>query len=249
MAKLAGKKALITGGTTGIGLATAKLFIEEGARVAVSGQDQSRVDAAAGEIGADGLAIRADMRSLSDIDAMIAEVEDHFGGLDIVFANAGVAKLAPYAMVDEAMIDELMGVNVKGVFFTIQKAVPIMRDNGAIVVTTSINNRIGTAGGSFYAASKAAARSLVRTLAVELADRGIRVNAVSPGPVTTPIFGKIGLTEQQLEDVFDRMKARMPVGRLGRPEEIARTVLYLASDDSSFMVGEEVIVDGGLTQG
>lgn len=249
MAKLSGKTALITGGTTGIGLATAKLFIEEGARVAISGQDQSRVDAAAEEIGADGLAIRADMLSPSDIDAMIAQVKDRFGGLDIVFANAGVAKFAPYAAVDDAMIDELIGVNIKGVFFTIQKAVPIMRDSGAIVVTTSINNRIGTAGASFYAASKAAARSLVRTLAVELADRGIRVNAVSPGPVTTPIFGKVGLTEQQLEDVVDRMKARMPLGRIGRPEEIAKAVLYLAGDDSSFMTGEEVIVDGGLTQG
>lgn len=248
MAKLDGKTALITGGTTGIGLATAKLFQQEGARVAITGQNPERLDEAASQLGTDVLALRTDVRSLADIEAMANKVKESFEGLDVLFVNAGIAKLGPMTSVDEAQIDEVMNINFKGAFFTIQKTVPILREQGSIVLNTSVNNQMGMMGSSIYSASKAALRSLARTLAAELAERKIRVNAVSPGPVSTPIYGKLGVPQEQLNQFAGQLQQQIPMHRFGEPEEIAKAVLFLASDDSSFVLGEELVVDGGWTE-
>lgn len=248
MAKLNGKMALITGGTTGIGFATAKLFQQEGAQVAIVGQDQQRLDKAAKELGSDALAIRADMRSLADIDAMVTKVKDYFGGLDVLFVNAGVTNPASIIEVDEAFLDEQMDINFKGPFFTLQKAIPILHDKSSIVLTTSCLDQMGMPGMSIYSASKAALRSLARTLSAELVGRGIRVNAVSPGPIKTPIYQKLGFSQEQLDQFAIQLTEKIPMHRFGEPEEIAKAVLFLASEDSSFVLGEELVVDGGWAE-
>lgn len=245
MQKLAGKTALITGGTTGIGYATAERFIAEGARVAITGQDQGRLDAAAASLGHETLAIRADAASLPDIDQATRRAAEAFGRLDVLFVNAGVARFAPVAASDEALYDALFDVNVKGAFFTIQKALPILADGASVIVNTSINASMGMAGSVFYGATKAAMRNMVRTLARELAPRGIRVNAVAPGPIETPIFGKLGMPQADMEAIGKTMVGRIPLGRFGQASEIAGPVLFLASADSSFVTGEEIIADGG----
>lgn len=245
MGKLTGKTALVTGGTTGIGYATAELFIKEGARVAITGQDQSRLDAAAASLGGGTLAIRADVASLADIDRATRQVGEAFDKLDVLFVNAGVAKFAPAEASDEALYDAIFDVNVKGAFFTVQKALPLLRDGASVIVNTSINASMGMAGSTFYGASKAAMRNMVRTLARELAGRRIRVNAVAPGPIETPIFGKLGMPQADMDAIGQSLVGHIPLGRFGKPEEIAGPVLFLASDDASFVTGEEIVVDGG----
>jgi NAD(P)-dependent dehydrogenase (short-subunit alcohol dehydrogenase family) len=248
MSRLNGKFALITGGTTGIGFATAQLFIQEGAKVAITGQNQERLDQASQTLGTEVLAIRADTRSLDDLDAVMARIKEQWGRLDILFVNAGIIKLSPLLDIDEALIDEMMDVNFKGALFAVQKAVPLMPENSSIVFNTSINNQMGMANSSIYSASKAALRSLTQVLAVELLDRKIRVNAVSPGPIRTPIINKLGIPPEQMEEFSTQLQRMIPMKRFGEPEEIAKAVLFLASDDASFVLGEELVVDGGWTE-
>ncbi|MGK7940238.1 MAG: SDR family oxidoreductase [Crocosphaera sp.] len=238
----------MTGGTTGIGFATAKLLLEQGARVAISGQNQERLNEAVNQLGTEVLAIRADVSKVNEIETMFMKIKETFGGLNILFVNAGIAKLAPMDAVEESMIDEVFNINFKGAFFTIQKAASIMSEGSSIVVNTSVNNQMGMMGSSVYGASKAAVRSLVRTLGAELIGRGIRVNAVSPGPVQTPIYGKLGVPQEQLQEFATQLQQKIPMQRFGNPEEIAKSVLFLASEDSSFVLGEELVVDGGWTE-
>ena len=245
MSKLKGKKALITGGTSGIGFETAKLFLHEGAGVAVTGQNEDRVKKAGEELGGDSLAVTADVSSLADLDLMVAEVREQFGKVDILFVNAGVLQMGQLSEVDEAHFDFQVSVNFKGSFFTIQKVVPIMNDGGSIVINSSNANQIGIPGISVYSATKAALRSLSRTLSLELLDRKIRVNTVSPGPIETPIFGKTEIPADLAEEITKDIITHNPMKRFGSPEEIAKAVLFLASDDSSYMTGEEIVVDGG----
>jgi NAD(P)-dependent dehydrogenase (short-subunit alcohol dehydrogenase family) len=248
MGKLQGKVAVITGGNSGIGLATAKEFKEQGARLAISGRDQRTLDQAAREIGGEVLAVRADVSDLSQIDKLFAAVKDRFGKIDVLFVNAGIGKFVPLPDTTEELFDQIMDTNFKGAYFTIQKALPLLNDNASIVLNTSIAANIGMPNSSVYAASKAAMISLVRTLSAELVERGIRVNAVSPGPVTTPILGRTGLPAEAVDELAKNIAAQVPMKRFGRPEEIAKTVLFLASSDSSFLLGTEIIADGGMSQ-
>ena len=244
---LTGKTALITGGSSGIGLATARRLVADGARVAITGTDDSKLAAAVAEVGGV-FTIRADVRSLSDLRFMAKEVGARFGKLDILFANAGVAYSTPIATTGEEAFDQLMTVNVKGVFFTVQSVLPIMADGGTIILNASWLNQVGTAGRAALSASKAAVRSFARTLSAELVDRRIRVNAVSPGPTETPLHRGAEQTEEEFRAYAEKVGARVPAGRMGRPEEIAAAVAFLASDDASFMLGAEIVIDGGLAE-
>jgi NAD(P)-dependent dehydrogenase (short-subunit alcohol dehydrogenase family) len=246
--KLQGKTALITGGTTGIGFATAKLFIAEGARVAITGIDHGRLAEALVALGQNAYAIRSDVRSAGDLRLMRDKVEASFGALDIFFANAGVAFGTPVADTVEARFDELMDINVKGVFFSTQAILPVMCDGGAIILNTSWLADVGTAGLSALSASKAAVRSFARTWSRELLDRKIRVNCVSPGATATPIHGKTGMTEVELAAFADHISAAIPLGHLGAAADIAGAALFLASEDSRYMLGAEIAVDGGFAQ-
>lgn len=246
--RLAGKTALISGGTSGIGLATAKLFAREGARVAVTGRDKARLDQARKELGDDALVIAADARSIADMKAAATQVGEAFGGLDIFFANAGVAQGSPLAETDEKCYDEMMDINVKGVFFSMQAVSPVLREGGSVILNTSFLNTVGVPGLSVLAASKAAVRSLARSWSRELLDRKIRVNAVSPGAIDTPIQDKFGGTPEEVRERKAQFAAQVPVGRLGEPEEIAAAALFLASDESRYVVGVELVVDGGISQ-
>jgi len=246
MARLAGKIALITGGSTGIGLASAKLFQQQGAKVAITGQDETRLKEAQTQL--EGVvAIRSDAGNVGAAKSLAADVEARLGGLDVLFLNAGIAKFAGLAEVDEALFDETFAVNVKGVLFVVQALAPLMREGGSIVVNTSVNSVMGMAGTLVYAASKAAAASLVRVLAGELAGRRIRVNAVSPGPVETPIYGKLGMPQEQVQAIAGSLIGHIPLGRFGQADEIARTALFLASEESSFITGSTITADGGWT--
>jgi NAD(P)-dependent dehydrogenase (short-subunit alcohol dehydrogenase family) len=244
---LQGKTALITGGTSGIGLATARMFRKNGARVAVTGRNHERLDEARRQIGGDIVAIEADVRRRDDLLRMADHLKTAFGGLDIVFANSGIAYATPIATTDEAAYDELMNVNFKGVFFTVQAVLPLMRAGGSIVLNTSWLNQVGTPGRSLLSASKAAVRSLARTLSAELLDRKIRVNAVSPGSIETPIHRR-GQSDEEFRAYKERVAAQVPAGRMGEPDDIAAAALFLASDASSYMLGAEIVVDGGRAE-
>src|SRR5205807_1159783 len=248
MGKLEGKVAIITGGNSGIGLATAKEFKEQGARVVITGRDQQTLDEARKEIGGEVLAVRSDTSSLMEMDKLFAVVKEKFGKIDVLFVNAGIGKFAPVEAVTEDLFDSIMDVNFKGAYFTIQKALPLLNDNASIVLNASINAYIGMPNSSVYAASKAALITLARTLSAELVGRGIRVNVVSPGPVTTPILGRMGMPPEVLEETKKSIQAQVPMKRFGRPEEIAKAVLFLASEDSSFLLGTELVADGGMSQ-
>ena len=248
MNKLAGKVAVVTGGNSGIGLATAKLLRQEGAKVAISGRDQATLTAAAKEIGGDTLAIRSDVSDVAGLDALFSKVVEAIGKIDILFANAGVAKFAPIGDSAESLYDEVFDINVKGVFFTIQKALPHLNDGASIVLNTTFFNQAGTPGTSVYSASKAAVRSFARTAAAELVGRGIRVNAVSPGPIATPIYGRLGLPKEAVDAMAQNILSTIPMKRFGQPEEIASAVLFLASSDASYITGVEINVDGGVGQ-
>src|ERR1700747_439618 len=224
MARLTGKVAVVTGGNSGIGLATAKRFREEGAKVAISGRDQKTLDEAVKTIGGEVLAVRADVSKLADLDKFYKAVADKFGKIDIIFANAGIAKFAPFPDSSEALFDETFDVNVKGGYFTIQKALPLLNEGASIVINSSVVNETGAQAASVYAATKAAVRSFARTLTTELVDRGIRVNVVSPGPITTPIFGRTGLPKEAIDEFARTIKEQVPLKRFGKPEEVADTV-------------------------
>ncbi len=248
MGKLDNKIAVITGGTTGIGLAAARLFFAEGAKVTVTGTNPSTLESARRELRGVAEVVASDVGSSEDIDQLARQFESRGSGVDVVFLNAGIAKLGPIAALDEAALDESFRVNVRGPWLMIKRFAPLMRSGGAIVLNTSVNGEIGMPGSSVYAATKAAARSLVRTAASELADTGIRVNAVSPGPIETPLYGKLGMPADVIEGFAKSLLARIPQKRFGRPEEIAKAALFLASDDASYMTGEEIVVDGGMTR-
>jgi NAD(P)-dependent dehydrogenase (short-subunit alcohol dehydrogenase family) len=248
MASLRGKVAVVTGGNSGIGLATAKRFREEGARVAISGRDQKTLDEAVKTIGGDVIAVRADVSKVAELEKFYKIVGEKFGKIDVLFANAGVAKFAPFADSTEALFDETFDINVKGVFFSIQKALPLLNDGASIIINSSVVNETGVAAASVYSATKAAVRSFARTLTTELVDRGIRVNVVSPGPITTPIFGRTGLPKEAIDEFARDIQTKVPMKRFGKPEEIASTVLFLATPESSYITGVDINVDGGLGQ-
>lgn len=247
MEKLKAKTALITGGSSGIGLATARLFKAEGARLAITGRDPERLAAAQQQLGGDTLTIVSEAGCLNEIEAMLDQVDQHFGKLDILFLNAGIAEPTPLEQATEAQFDRIMRINFKGVFFTIQKALPLLNPNASIIVTTSITNRSGTPNFSVYAASKAALRSLVQSLALTLIGRGIRVNAINPGPIDTEGFNRLPLPSEVFQAIKTDIEDRSPIKRFGAPDEVAKVALFLASDDSAYVVGEEIVVDGGMT--
>ena len=246
--QLSGKTAVVTGGSSGIGLATACLFVEHGARVAITGRDPKTLANAASRLGDRGFAVEADVRSLEQLRAAATTVASMFGTVDVLFANAGVAYSTPIDATDEARYEEIMAINIKGVFFTVQAFLPLMRPGSSIVLNTSWLADTGTPGLSLLSASKAAVRSLSRTLAAELLPRSIRVNAVSPGAMLTPIHAKTGLTTEQQAAFAERMRERIPLGRFGEAADVAAATLFLASDASSYMLGAEIAIDGGFAQ-
>jgi NAD(P)-dependent dehydrogenase (short-subunit alcohol dehydrogenase family) len=248
MKRLEGKVAVVTGGNSGIGLASAKRLLDEGAKVAIAGRSQKTLDEAAKTLGKDVLAIQADVSKLEDIDKIYAAVAKKFGKIDVLFVNAGVAKFAPFAQTTEALFDENFATNVKGAYFTIQKAIPHLNDGASIILNTSVAGIKGTEGASAYSATKAALRSMARTAGAELVSRGIRVNAVAPGPIVTPIFGRTGLPQEALDAFAKDINSKVPMKRFGQSEEVAGAVAFLASSDSSYITGEEIHVDGGLGQ-
>jgi NAD(P)-dependent dehydrogenase (short-subunit alcohol dehydrogenase family) len=248
MKRLEGKVAVVTGGNSGIGLAAAIRLQQEGAKVAISGRSRKTLDEAVKTIGNGVLAVQSDVAKLSDVDKLFAEVSRKLGKIDVLFVNAGVATFAPLAETSESAYDNLFDINIKGAYFTIQKALPFLNDGASIVLNTSVADSTGTVGASAYSATKAALRSLARTAAAELVGRGIRVNAVAPGPIVTPIFGKTGLPQEAIDEFARDITAKVPMKRLGQPEEVAGAVAFLASKDASYITGVEINVDGGLGQ-
>lgn len=243
--RLEGKTAVITGGSSGLGLATARLFVAEGARAIVTGTDAARLEAAAAGLGPAAHAVRADVRSRDDLARLAEETRARFGRLDVLFANAGLGSFAPVAETDEAAFDLQFDVNVKGVFFTVQALAPLMGRGGSIVLNASAVNAKGKAGGAVYFASKAAVRSFARSLADEFGPAGIRVNALSPGLVATGFQARTGNRAEDLDGFGQYVTAIAPLARLGEAEEIARAALFLASDESSYVTAADLVVDGG----
>ena len=248
MGRLKEKRALITGGTTGIGLETARRFIEEGARVAVTGTNPATLDAARGRLGEGSLVLASDAGDAAGQKSLAESVKEHFGRLDILFLNAGIARLLPVEQWTEEDFDKSLAVNVKGPFFLVQALLPVFAPKASIVVNGSVNAHIGLPNSSVYAATKAAILSLTRTLSGELIGRGIRVNAVSPGPISTPLYGKLGLSGDALKQAAESIQSQVPAGRFGTATEIADAVVYFASDESAFAVGSELLVDGGMSE-
>lgn len=248
MNRLNGKIALITGGNSGIGLETAKLFAKEGAKVIITGRRQSELDQALKAIGNNARAVQGDVSKLTDLDALFAGIIKQEGRVDVLFANAGVGEFAPITEANEAHFDKHFDINVKGLFFTVQKALPLMQKGSSIILNASVAAQMGMGAFSVYCATKAAVRSFARTWTTDLKDRGIRVNSISPGPIETPIFGKMGLSEAQTQQFVDSIHSQVPMGRVGKPEEVAASVLFLASSDSSYITGVDLCVDGGMAQ-
>jgi NAD(P)-dependent dehydrogenase (short-subunit alcohol dehydrogenase family) len=246
--KLAGKVALVTGGNSGIGLATAKLFCQEGARVVIAGRDRTTLDEAVLVIGGDVLALQADVADLHQIEQLYQTIAEKIGKIDVLFANAGIARFAPLAATTETMYDQLFNINVKGSYFTVQKAVAHLNDNAAIVLTTSFLDEVGFPGTSALSASKAAIRSMARTFSADLVSRGIRVNAVSPGAIATPIYGKLDLPQAAVDALAETIVGQIPMQHFGTAEDIANAVLFLSTSDSAYILGVEIAVDGGLSQ-
>jgi NAD(P)-dependent dehydrogenase (short-subunit alcohol dehydrogenase family) len=247
MNRLQGSRVLITGGTTGIGLATAKEFVAEGARVLITGQNPQTLAAAQKELGPAVHVIASDAGNVAAQSALAASIKNTLGGLDAVFINAGVGDFRPIEAFDEAGFDRTMAINLKGPYFLIQALLPLLAKPSSIVLCTSINAHIGMPTSSVYAASKAALISMARTLSGELVERGIRVNAISPGPVSTPIYGKLGMPPEQLQGMAQQIQSQIPLKRFGEPIEIAKAAVFLASNESSFMLGGEIVIDGGMS--
>jgi NAD(P)-dependent dehydrogenase (short-subunit alcohol dehydrogenase family) len=249
MKKLEGKVAVITGGNSGIGLATAQRFVsEDGAYVFITGRRQSELDAAVKQIGKNISGVQGDVSNLADLDGLYTTVKEQKGHIDILFVNAGVGELAPLGAITEAHFDKTFGINVKGLLFTVQKALPLFHDSGSIILNASIGASKGVEATSVYSATKAAVRSFARTWTVELKHRKIRVNAISPGPIETPAFNGLAQTKEQVEQIKTNLVAKMPMARMGSPDEVAKAVSFLASDESSFITGIELFVDGGMAQ-
>jgi NAD(P)-dependent dehydrogenase (short-subunit alcohol dehydrogenase family) len=246
--KLTGKVALVTGGNSGIGLATAKLLSQEGAKVAIIGRDRATLDEAALAIGGDVLALQADIADLNQIDRFYSEISEKLGKVDVLFANAGIGRFTSLEDTTEAIYDEVFSINLKGLYFTVQKAITYLNDDAAIVLNTSFIGELGLPNTSVVSASKAAVRSLARTFSAELVSRGIRVNAVSPGAIATPFHSRTGLSEEAVAASAQRFMAQIPMKRFGTPEEIAKAVLFLCTSDSAYILGAEIAVDGGITQ-
>ena len=247
MPRFTNKIVVITGGTSGIGLAAAKQFIKEGAKVVVTGRSPQSVGDAQNEIGANGVAIAADVTKSDELDSLFQKVREKYGRIDVLYANAGIAKLGSVAETTEDVFDDILNANFRGAYFTVQKALPLLLDGGSIVFTTSWFDEVGIAGTSAVSATKAALRSFVRTLASELIDRKIRVNAVSPGVIETPLFGKLGIPEANVQELGKALLQQIPAKRFGKAEEVATAVAFLASDDASYITGVELAVDGGRT--
>jgi NAD(P)-dependent dehydrogenase (short-subunit alcohol dehydrogenase family) len=247
MERLKGKRALITGGTSGIGLETAREFLAEGARVAITGSNPATMEAAQKELGSEVLVVRTDAGDVQAQDGLVRAVAERFGALDVLVVNAGIAVLKPVDAWDEAAFDRLIAINVKGPFFLIKSLLPIFANPASIVLNGSVNAHIGMPNSSVYGASKAALVSFARTLSGELISRGIRVNVISPGPISTPLYEKLGFPEQDLKAVASSIQNQVPAGRFGHPSEIAKAFVFLASDESAFTVGGELLVDGGMS--
>jgi NAD(P)-dependent dehydrogenase (short-subunit alcohol dehydrogenase family) len=248
MGKLDGKVALITGGNSGIGLATAKRFVQEGAHVFITGRTQSKLDEAVKQVGSHVTGVQGDVGKLADLDRLFAQIKKDKGKLDIVFANAGIAKYATLGTIDEEHFDSIFGGNVKGLLFTVQKALPLLPDGASIILNASVVGSKGLASNSVYSATKAAVRSFARTWTTDLKARRIRVNAISPGPIDTEGLRELLGSAQAGQDRAKSIGTTIPLGRLGTPDEIAKAAVFLASDDSSFVTGVELFVDGGFAQ-
>jgi len=249
MGRLENQVAVVTGGNSGIGLATAKAFIDQGANVAIFGRDQKTLDEAVETLGANAIGIQGDVTSDNDLKKLYETTVRRFGKVDVIFANAGVGEFMPLQDITSEHFNKLIDINVKGPLKTVQLSLDALNDNASIILTTSGTNQMGVAGGSsIYSATKAAVRSFARTFSRELLDRGIRVNAVSPGPVSTPIFSRMGLPDEVAEAIEGELASMVPLNRSGDPREIADAVVFLASKESSYIVGAELVVDGGLTQ-
>jgi NAD(P)-dependent dehydrogenase (short-subunit alcohol dehydrogenase family) len=248
MKKLEGKIAVITGGSSGIGLATAKRFVEEGAHVVITGRREKELKEAAAFIKRNVTTVVGDVSRLEDLDRLYAVVKEKHGHIDVLFANAGAGTVAPLAVATEAHFDQTFDVNVKGLFFTVQKALPLFKDGGSIILNSSVSNVLGVPAFTAYAASKAAVRSFARGWTMDLKDRKIRVNSMSPGPIETPALENAGLTPEQAEQAAAQLVTQVPMGRRGKPEEIAAAVVFLASDESSYITGVDLAVDGGMAQ-
>jgi NAD(P)-dependent dehydrogenase (short-subunit alcohol dehydrogenase family) len=246
--RLEGKTAVITGGSTGIGLATAQRFVQEGVHVFITGRRQNELDKAVKQIGKNVTGVQGDVSNLADLDRLYTAVKEQKGHIDILFANAGVGQRAPLGTITEAQFDEIFDINVKGLLFTVQKALPLFHDGGSIILNASIGASKGVGATSVYSATKAAIRSFARTWTVDLKHRKIRINAVSPGPIDTPAFNSLAQTEEEIRQIKVNLVAAVPMGRMGSPDEIAKAVSFLASDDSSYITGIELFVDGGMAQ-
>lgn len=245
MARLQGKRALITGGTSGIGLEAAKHFLNEGARVVVTGVNPDSIAKAKNQLGSEVLVLQADSADVEAQKKLALDIRDHFGQLDIAFLNAGVSVWMPMEAWTEEMFDRSFDINVKGPYFLIQALLPVFANPASVVLNTSVSVHVGDANSSVYAATKAALLNMSKTLSTELLDRGVRLNAVSPGPVDTPLYDKLGIPVEYREQVNAEIVSSIPAGRFGTPEEIAKAVVYLASDESKWTIGSELIVDGG----
>jgi NAD(P)-dependent dehydrogenase (short-subunit alcohol dehydrogenase family) len=247
--KLAGKAAVITGGSSGIGLATAKQFVNEGAYVFITGRRQNELDTAVSEIGRNVTGVQSDVSKMEDLDRLYAAIKEQKGKLDIVFANAGTGAFAPLEQISEEHFDKQFDVNVRGMLFTVQKALPLLQPGGSIVLNASMVSITGSPAFSVYSATKAAVRSFARTWSVDLKERGIRVNAISPGIIPTPGYNaSLGMTKEQVDQFVQNSIDDIPLGRPGTADEVAKAALFLASDDSSYVTGIELFVDGGLAQ-
>ena len=246
--RLQGKVAVVTGGNSGIGLAAAREFKGQGASVVIFGRNKESLESAAASIGSGTLSVQGDVTNVADLDGLFRQTQEQHGKIDVLFANAGVAPVIPFDQVDEAFFDQTSDINFKGVYFTVQRALPYLNDNASVILNSSVANQKGLAGLSVYNATKAAVRSLARSFSAELLPRGIRVNVLSPGAIQTPIFEKMGIPKEAVEEFGKNITSQIPVKRIGTAEEMAKAALFLASSDSSYVVGAELIADGGMTQ-
>ena len=242
------KVAVITGGNSGIGLASARAFAREGARVAITGRSDATLKAAQKELGPEALVLKADMSRVPEIEGAMSEIRRKFGRIDALFVNAGIGRFVPFEEVTEEFFDETMATNLKGAFFTVQKAAPLLSRGAAVVLNASVNAHLGMPNSSVYGASKAAVVNMAKTLSADLLPRGVRVNVVSPGPVATPILDRMGFSEEQTRQTKEWITEQVPLRRFAHPDEIATAVLYLSSSESQFIVGTELVVDGGMIQ-